>query len=150
MTCQEGTATSVTNFQVTIVHFQQFMVKENLKKYEGISDCPVRDVLDRVGDKWSILVITILGEEGTLRFNEINAVIGTISQKMLTVTLKTLEADGLVSRKVYPQVPPRVEYTLTERGSSLLPAMTQLIDWALQHMPAIKASRAAYTDHKIA
>ena len=150
MTCQEGTATSVTNFQVTIVHFQQFMVKENLKKYEGISDCPVRDVLDRVGDKWSILVITILGEEGTLRFNEINAVIGTISQKMLTVTLKTLEADGLVSRKVYPQVPPRVEYTLTERGSSLLPAMTQLIDWALQHMPAIKASRAAYTDHKMA
>ena len=150
MACQEGTATSVTNFQVTIVHFQQFMVKENLKKYEGISDCPVRDVLDRVGDKWSILVITILGEEGTLRFNEINAVIGTISQKMLTVTLKTLEADGLVSRKVYPQVPPRVEYTLTERGSSLLPAMTQLIDWALQHMPAIKASRAAYTDHKIA
>ena len=126
------------------------MVKENLKKYEGILDCPVRDVLDRVGDKWSILVITILGEEGTLRFNEINAVIGTISQKMLTVTLKTLEADGLVSRKVYPQVPPRVEYTLTERGSSLLPAMTQLIDWALQHMPAIKASRAAYTDHKIA
>jgi len=126
------------------------MVKENLKKYEGISDCPVRDVLDRVGDKWSILVITILGEEGTLRFNEINAVIGTISQKMLTVTLKTLEADGLVSRKVYPQVPPRVEYTLTERGSSLLPAMTQLIDWALQHMPAIKASRAAYTDHKMA
>ena len=150
MACQEGTATSVTNFQVTIVHFQQFMVKENLKKYEGISDCPVRDVLDRVGDKWSILVITILGEEGTLRFNEINAVIGTISQKMLTVTLKTLEADGLVSRKVYPQVPPRVEYTLTERGSSLLPAMTQLIDWALQHMPAIKASRAAYTDHKMA
>jgi len=150
MTCQEGTATSVTNFQVTIVHFQQFMVKENLKKYEGILDCPVRDVLDRVGDKWSILVITILGEEGTLRFNEINAVIGTISQKMLTVTLKTLEADGLVSRKVYPQVPPRVEYTLTERGSSLLPAMTQLIDWALQHMPAIKASRAAYTDHKMA
>ena len=126
------------------------MVKENLKKYEGILDCPVRDVLDRVGDKWSILVITILGEEGTLRFNEINAVIGTISQKMLTVTLKTLEADGLVSRKVYPQVPPRVEYTLTERGSSLLPAMTQLIDWALQHMPAIKASRAAYTDHKMA
>jgi len=150
MACQEGTATSVTNFQVTIVHFQQFMVKENLKKYEGISDCPVRDVLDRVGDKWSILVITILGEEGTLRFNEINAVIGTISQKMLTVTLKTLEADGLVSRKVYPQVPARVEYTLTERGSSLLPAMTQLIDWALQHMPGIKASRAAYSDHKMA
>lgn len=122
------------------------MIKESLKKYESISDCPVRDVLDRIGDKWSILVITILGESGTLRFNELNAVIGTISQKMLTVTLKTLEADGLVSRKVYPQVPPRVEYTLTELGKSLLPAMTQLIDWALANMPAVKASRKAFAN----
>lgn len=121
------------------------MIKDNLKKYESIADCPVRDVLDRIGDKWSILVITILGESGTMRFNELNTVIGTISQKMLTVTLKTLEADGLISRKVYPQVPPRVEYTLTERGSSLLPAMTQLIDWALLHMPDIKASREAFS-----
>ena len=120
------------------------MIKESLKKFESIADCPVRGVLDRIGDRWSILVITILGESGTLRFNEINSVIGTISQKMLTVTLKTLEADGLVSRKVYPQVPPRVEYTLTDLGSSLLPAMTELIDWALENMPAIKASREAF------
>ncbi len=130
---------------MTIVHLQQLMIKDNLKKYERIADCPVREVLDRIGDKWSILVITILGESGTMRFNELNTVIGTISQKMLTVTLKTLEADGLISRKVYPQVPPRVEYTLTERGSSLLPAMTQLIDWALLNMPAIKASREAFS-----
>lgn len=136
---------SVTNLWVSIVHFQQLMIKDNLKKFEDIAGCPVREVLDRVGDKWSILVITILGECGTLRFNELNTVIGTISQKMLTVTLKTLEADGLISRKVYPQVPPRVDYTLTERGSSLLPAMTQLIDWALLNMPGIKASRAAFS-----
>ena len=114
-----------------------------------IDDCPVRNILDRVGDKWSILVITILGESGTLRFNELNAVIGTISQKMLTVTLKTLEADGLISRKIYPQVPPRVEYSLTPLGESLLPAMPLLVDWALKNMPAIKASRAEYSQRKV-
>ncbi|MCF2446100.1 helix-turn-helix transcriptional regulator [Dyadobacter sp. CY345] len=125
------------------------MIKENLKKFELIDDCPVRSVLDRVGDKWSILVISILGECGTLRFNELNAVIGTISQKMLTVTLKTLEADGLVSRKIYPQVPPRVEYSLTPLGESLLPAMSLLIDWALKNMPAIKASREEFSQRKV-
>ena len=124
------------------------MLMENLKKFEFIDDCPVRNVLDRIGDKWSILVITILGESGTLRFNEINAIIGTISQKMLAVTLKTLEADGLVSRKIYPQVPPRVEYTLTERGQSLLPAMSGLVEWALENMPAIKVSREAYANRR--
>lgn len=124
------------------------MIKENLKKYVVIEDCPVRNVLDRVGDKWSILVVTILGEAGTLRFNELNAIIGTISQKMLTVTLKTLEADGLISRKIYPQVPPRVEYTLTPLGESLLPAMSLLVNWALEHMPAIKASREQYSNRR--
>ncbi|MEO6687131.1 MAG: helix-turn-helix domain-containing protein [Dyadobacter sp.] len=124
------------------------MIKDNLKKYEIIDDCPVRNVLDRVGDKWSILVISILGESGTLRFNELNAVIGTISQKMLAVTLKTLEADGLVSRKIYPQVPPRVEYTLTPLGESLLPAMSLLVNWALENMPAIKASREEYSNRR--
>ena len=119
-----------------------------MKKFELTGDCPVRNVLDRIGDKWSILVIGILGESGTLRFNEINAIIGTISQKMLTVTLKTLEADGLVSRKIYPQVPPRVEYTLTELGQSLLPAMSSLVNWALENMATIKASREEYSNRK--
>ncbi|SEA50061.1 winged helix-turn-helix transcriptional regulator [Pedobacter hartonius] len=120
------------------------MIKENLEKYQIIEDCPVRNVLDRIGDKWSILVISILGELGTLRFNEINSIIGNISQKMLTVTLKTLEADGLVSRKIYPQVPPRVEYTLTELGNSLLPSIATLTQWALKNMSTIKASRERY------
>ena len=96
------------------------------------------------GDKWSILIISILGERGTLRFNELNQQIGNISQKMLTVTLKTLEADGLVSRKMYPQIPPKVEYTLTPLGESLLPFIASLTNWALQNMPAILASRAKY------
>jgi len=124
------------------------MLKENLKYFNTSDDCPVRNVLDRVGDKWSILIISLLGEEGTLRFNQLNTLIGTISQKMLTVTLKTLEADGLISREIFPQVPPRVEYTLTDLGQSLLPAMKGLTKWAVENMPAIKASRERYSLRK--
>lgn len=120
------------------------MMEKDLKNFSVIEGCPVRNVLDRVGDKWSILVISILGERGTLRFNQLNGEIGNISQKMLTVTLKTLEADGLISRKMYPQIPPRVEYTLTALGESLLPAIAHLTGWAVEHMPAIMASRAQY------
>jgi DNA-binding HxlR family transcriptional regulator len=120
------------------------MIEENYKNFSLVADCPVRNVLDRVGDKWSILIISILGECGTLRFNQLSHKIGNISQKMLTVTLKTLEADGLVTRKMYPQIPPRVEYTLTALGESLLPAIANLTSWAQQHMPAILASREQY------
>lgn len=120
------------------------MATEKLKKGEVITDCPIRNVLDRVGDKWSILVIIMLGDHGTLRFNQLNQHIGTISQKMLTVTLKTLEADGLVTRTMYPQIPPRVDYTLTELGRSLLPAVATLTAWASANMPTILASRAKY------
>ncbi len=120
------------------------MAEEKLKKLDLTEDCPIRNVLDRIGDKWSILVVTILGEHGTLRFKELHYMIGTISQKMLTVTLRTLETDGLISRKIYPQVPPRVEYTLTELGESLTPVMAILTQWASDHMPLIKASREKY------
>lgn len=121
------------------------MSKENFENCIKVEDCPVRNVLIRVGDKWSILIITALGESGTMRFNELSSAIGTISQKMLTVSLKTLEADGLVSRKIYPQIPPKVEYTLTEMGKTLLPAMDTLIKWAIEYMPAIKVARAEYS-----
>jgi len=120
------------------------MIEENYKNFSLVADCPVRNVLDRVGDKWSILIIGILGESGTQRFNQLNRRIGNISQKMLTVTLKTLEADGLVSRKMYPTIPPKVEYTLTPLGESLLPALASLTNWAVEHMPAILASREQY------
>lgn len=107
-------------------------------------NCPVRTVLDRIGDKWSTLVITILGDEGTLRFGELNKMIPDISQKMLTVTLRTLEADGLIQRTVYPEVPPRVEYSLTEIGFSLVPHLTALSKWAIENMPAIVESREQF------
>lgn len=91
----------------------------------------------------------MLGDHGTLRFNGLNAHIGTISQKMLTVTLRTLEADGLITRTMFPQIPPRVEYALTDLGRSLLPAMATLSDWALANMPAILASRAQYMKQRL-
>ncbi|NCD68356.1 winged helix-turn-helix transcriptional regulator [Mucilaginibacter agri] len=118
------------------------MSKENLRKCEGDrNDCPIKDVLYRVGDKWSMLTVIMLSDHGTLRFNELHNLIETISQRMLTVTLKTLEADGLIARKMYAQIPPKVEYSLTELGQSLVPPLMSLYEWANVSMPAIKASR---------
>lgn len=120
-------------------------MKEKFEKFGVYSGgCAVRNVLDRLGDKWSMLVIITLGVEGTMRFNQLHHSIGDISQKMLTVTLKTLEADGLVSRKVYAEIPPKVEYTLTERGISLLPHLEGLAEWATVHMQGIYTSREKY------
>lgn len=107
-------------------------------------DCPVRNILDRMSDKWSVPVIIVLGEHGTLRFNELSQLLGNISQKMLATTLKSLEADGLVSRRLYAQIPPKVEYTITEMGKGLVPALAMLKDWAEENMPAIAASREKY------
>ena len=117
---------------------------KSIEKFSDLDNCPVRTVLDRIGDKWSTLTILILGEEGTLRFGELHKLIPDISQKMLTVTLRTLEADGLVERKVYPQVPPKVEYSLTEMGLSLLPHINALTKWANEHMPSIKDARKEF------
>ncbi|WP_417884868.1 winged helix-turn-helix transcriptional regulator [Zunongwangia sp.] len=118
------------------------MFKKNEINYTDTENCPVRNILDRFGDKWSTLVILILGEQEILRFNELQKKIGTISQKMLTVTLKKLESDGLISRKVYPQIPPKVEYALTELGLSLLPKLTSLVQWANENMSEINSNRA--------
>ncbi|WP_076378456.1 winged helix-turn-helix transcriptional regulator [Filimonas lacunae] len=120
------------------------MIKEFLEKNEDLTACPVRDIMDRVSDKWSLLILVVLDEYGTLRFHQISNLLSAISQKVLTSTLKTLEADGLIARQVYPEVPPRVEYSITAIGSSLIPAVKALTDWAEVHMPAIKASRAAF------
>jgi DNA-binding HxlR family transcriptional regulator len=106
--------------------------------------CPVRDVLDRVGDKWSILAILFLGRHGTLRFNELKRNIDGVSQRMLTVTLRSLERDGLLTRRVYPEVPPRVEYELTALGRSLLEQVLALAGWANGQMEAIVAARSRY------
>ncbi|MDR6561306.1 MULTISPECIES: helix-turn-helix domain-containing protein [unclassified Arcicella] len=108
------------------------------------ANCPVRNVLDRFGDKWSILILIVLGQNGTMRFNEINKTIGDISQKMLTVTLRTLEADGLISRQVFPEIPPKVEYQLTHLGFSLVPHINNLATWANEHIVEIKSSREKF------
>lgn len=108
-------------------------------------DCPIRNILARVSDKWSLLVIYTLNkrEETPIRFKELHREIPDISQKMLTVTLRTLEEDGYVSRKIYPEVPPRVEYALTERARTLLPHINSLIEWALENKDAIMEDRKA-------
>ena len=92
-------------------------------------NCPIRDVLSRLGDKWSMLVLVTLNANGTMRFCDVHKAIADISQRMLTVTLRTLEADGLISRKVYAEVPPRVEYSLTDLGRSLKPILDSMWAW---------------------
>lgn len=124
------------------------MEEKNLNKFSNIEDCPIRNVIDRIGDKWSVLVLLVLEEEGILRFNEIHKIIATISQKMLAVTLKSLESDGLVNRTVYPQIPPKVEYQLTERGNSLLPHLHGLVIWAKGNLEAIQTSRREFAENK--
>ena len=106
-------------------------------------DCPIRNILARLCDKWSLLVIYTLDKAGKekVRFKELQREIPDISQKMLTVTLRTLEDDGYVTRTVYPEVPPRVEYALTERTRSLLPHINALIEWALENKDAIITDR---------
>ena len=97
--------------------------------------CPIRNVISRFGDKWSMLVLYQLhdSETGVLRFNEMRRLMTDCSQKMLSQTLKNLEQSHLVHRKVYPEVPPRVEYSLTDIGKSLMPALTALTAWAKEH-----------------
>ena len=103
----------------------------------------VRLILNRVGDKWSILVIALL-DQGTRRFTELRREVEGISQRMLTLTLRQLERDGLVERTVYPVVPPKVEYRLTELGSTLLDSVRGLVGWAMAHRGEVAAARAAY------
>ena len=97
--------------------------------------CPIRNVISRFGDKWSMLVLYQLhvSETGILRFNEMRRMMTDCSQKMLSQTLKNLEQSHLVHREVYPEVPPRVEYSLTDTGRSLMPVLTDLIAWGQQH-----------------
>lgn len=109
----------------------------------GAEGCPVRDVLDRLGDRWTVLVLKEL-EAGTLRFSEIRSRIEDISQRMLAQTLRRLEQDGLVSRRVFPTIPPRVDYTLTDLGQSLLVPLREMVRWAIDNHDAVRAARAAY------
>jgi DNA-binding HxlR family transcriptional regulator len=105
--------------------------------------CTAREVLDRVGDKWSVSVIYVLGG-GTRRFSELLRGIEGISQRMLTLTLRGLECDGLVKRTVFPVVPPRVDYDLTPMGETLLSTVRELVIWSERHMAEIDAARRTY------
>jgi DNA-binding HxlR family transcriptional regulator len=110
------------------------------------SDCrAVSDVLARVGDKWSVLVVNQLGQ-GPKRFNELRRIIGGISQRMLTLTVRGLERDGLVTRTVYPTIPPRVEYTLTPLGRDLLQPISALAGWAIRNQGKIEKARSAFDE----
>jgi len=108
------------------------------------ADCrAVSSVLARVGDKWSVLIIVLLGA-GTKRFNEIKRLVGGISQRMLTLTLRGLERDGLVTRTIYPTIPPRVEYELTDAGRSLWEAVQPLAQWAQGHVQDIRQAQQRF------
>lgn len=106
-------------------------------------DCPVSDVLRRISDKWTLLVVVLLGQR-TYRFNELHRSVAGISQRMLTRTLRALEQDGIVARRVYATVPPSVEYSLTPLGQSLLRPLSALADWAVAHRDEVTAARGRF------
>jgi DNA-binding HxlR family transcriptional regulator len=108
-------------------------------------NCPSRQVLDRIGDTWSVLVVTMLAD-GPRRYTELARKIEGVSPKMLTQTLRGLERDGLITRTVYPVVPPRVDYALTDLGGSLLGLVSALERWAEEHIDEVAAARSAYDD----
>lgn len=108
--------------------------------------CPSRDLLDRIGDKWSILVLGALGQHGRSRFTDLRKRLAGVSEKMLTQTLRALERDGLVLRTVYPEVPVRVEYELTPLGVTLRGPVKALTEWSLEHTTEVLAAREEYDD----
>ena len=113
-------------------------------------DCPIRNVLARICGKWPTLVLLSLAEkQRRMRFKEIAEAIPDISQRMLTITLRDLEADGMVQREVFAEVPPRVEYALTDRGRSFLPALGGIVDWAVDNINDILADREDYLQKRV-
>jgi len=110
-----------------------------------VPDCPIRNVISHITDKWSLLVLYTLEQKEVLRFKELWREIPDISQKMLTSTLRKLEDDGIVSREVFTEVPPRVEYRLSERGQSLMPHLDALISWGLEHQNSILKDRTKHS-----
>ena len=125
-----------------VIRLQIYTIAKNTNmsdiKVEYLT-CPIRQVISRFGDKWSMLVLYSLhtSPTGTLRFNELRHHMTDCSQKMLSATLKNLESSNLINRKVYPEVPPRVEYSLTDTGKSLMPSINSLIDWAKQNFDSV-------------
>lgn len=112
-------------------------LQENLKKYTCTEQCPVRNVVARFSGKWAILILCVLSENETTRFNAIAKAIPDISPKVLTATLKNLEKDKLIRREVFAEIPPRVEYSLTDLGKSLMPHIENLLRWAIDNFESV-------------
>ena len=112
-------------------------------QWDTREDCTVRQILDRIADKWSLLVISLLAER-TMRFGELLREIDGVSKKMLTVTLRNLERDGLIHREVFPEIPPRVEYRLTPLGGTLLGTIQSLVTWAEQNQEQVAQARGSF------
>ncbi|HEV6952845.1 MAG TPA: helix-turn-helix domain-containing protein [Promicromonospora sp.] len=140
---QEGTSTSPGYPGGTAEVPHECRVDGDPFQWDVREDCQVRQILDRIADKWSLLVISLL-DERTMRFGELVREIDGISKRMLTVTLRNLERDGLVRRTVHPEVPPRVEYQLTPLGGTLLATTQALVTWTEDHQEQIAQARAAF------
>ncbi len=136
---EEGTSTSPGSSEVTDCGCTEPF------QWDTREGCEVRQILDRIADKWSLLVIALL-EQRTMRFNELRRAIDGISQRMLTVTLRNLERDGLVRRTVHPEIPPRVEYHLSALGCTLLAITQQLVQWTEEHQHEIAHARAEFDE----
>ncbi len=119
-------------------------LNDNLKKFTCIDSCPVRNVISRFSSKWALLVLCVLSINDATRFNTISKAIPDISPKVLTETLKNLEADGYVIRKMYSEIPPKVEYSLSELGKSLMPLINNLVEWTTIHYDEIESKRKRY------
>jgi DNA-binding HxlR family transcriptional regulator len=137
---KEGTSRSLGTSEVTVVDAGEC---RDPFQWDLREDCEVRQILDRIADKWSLLVIALL-EDRMMRFNELRREVDGISQRMLTVTLRHLERDGLVCRTVYAEVPPRVEYCLSPLGKTLLGTIQSLVDWTEEHQSEIAGARAEF------
>ena len=122
-----------------VILHRQKEIEMNRKEIQSATfpDCPIRNVISHLTDKWSLLVLYTLEQNEVLRFNDLWRQIPDISQKMLTSTLRHLEEDGIVHREIFMEVPPRVEYSLTDRGKSLMPHLDALIGWGIEHSEAI-------------
>jgi len=130
-------------------HFEYYFLLEifiNLKRLKNkimrelsllYPTCPIRNILSRMSDKWSLLILRLLHKNGIMRYKDLKNALPDISQKMLSCTLKRLEEDRLINRKMYPEIPPRVEYSLTKTGKELMPALQMMIDWAQTHFEEI-------------
>jgi DNA-binding HxlR family transcriptional regulator len=144
---QEGTNKKHSHQMETITAFTEEQTQKKISEIlltmptSNYPICPIKDILHTVGDKWSVLVMVLLGGNKTMRFNEIKNGIGVISQKMLTVTLRELESFGLVDRKVYAQIPPKVEYTITPMGEEFVRHLAVMIHWACSSADEISKHR---------